>query len=135
MVARRSIYNLLSRLALTLVLGAAGWSALPAATAAELDKLDTSLKLIPADAAFYSSMLRTREQFDALANSNAWAKIKAMPSVQTALAAYQMQSAMPGSGPAQLKAALENPETRKIVDFVDRHGLERNVRLRRRRLC
>ena len=36
------------------------------AAADDLAKLDTSLKLIPADAAFYSSMLRNREQFQAI---------------------------------------------------------------------
>ena len=118
MVARHSSCNVIRLFALAVALMAAGWLAAPAAVAGELDKLDTSLKLIPADAAFYSSMMRTREQFDALANSNAWAKIKAMPSVQMALAAYQMQSAMPGGRAAQVKAALENPETRKVVDFV-----------------
>jgi hypothetical protein len=118
MVARRSIHNLVQLFALALVLTVAAWSASPRATAGELDKLDTSLKLIPGDAAFYSSTLRTREQFDAVAKSNAWAKIKAMPVVQMGLAAYQMQSGAPGSGPAQIDAALKNPEARKVIDFA-----------------
>ena len=93
-----------------------GWPSPP--PAGELDKLDTSLKLIPEDAAFYSSMLRNREQFEAVRNSNAWAKIQAMPVVQMGLAMYQMQLANPGSGPAKIQAALENPEIRKIIDLA-----------------
>lgn len=83
-----------------------------------LDKLDTSLGLIPEDAAFYASMLRNREQFDVVRKSNAWAKVQAMPVVQMGLAMYQTQLAVPGSGPAKLQAALENPEIRKIVDLA-----------------
>lgn len=96
---------------------AIGWGA-SAIAAGELDKLDTSLRLIPADAAFYSSMLRNREQFDAIAGSNAWAKIKSMPVVQMGLSLYQQQSSVPGSGPANLAMALKNPEVRKILDLL-----------------
>ena len=118
MVTRRSIYRLVRLSTLAMMLTMAGWLASPRVMAGELDKLDTSLKLIPADAAFYSGMLRTREQFDAMAGSNAWAKIKEMPAVKMGLAMYQMQSGVPGSGPAQLDMALKNPETRKIIDFA-----------------
>ena len=65
--------------------------------AGELDKLDTSLKLIPADAAFYSSMLRNREQIDAFLHSNAWEKLKSMPSVQMGLAMFNAQAQQGGS--------------------------------------
>ncbi len=118
MVARHLNCNSVRLLALTIALAATGCLVAPPMRAGELDKLDTSLKLIPADAAFYSSMLRNREQFDAVAGSNAWAKIKEMPAVQQALSMYSMQSGVPGSGPAQVEAALHNPEVRKIIDLV-----------------
>ena len=116
MAARqRSRLARLSILAVALV--AAGWLAVPAA-AQGLDKLDTSLKLVPEDAAFYSSMLRNREQFEAVRDSNVWAKVQEMPIVQMALSMYDMQLGYPNSGPAKLEAALENPETRKIIDLA-----------------
>ena len=86
--------------------------------AADLAKLDTSLKLIPADAAFYSSMLRNREQFEAVKNSKAFAKIMEMPVVQMGLTMYNMQAQSPGTGPAKFEEALHNPETRKIIDLL-----------------
>jgi hypothetical protein len=98
---------------------AGGWLAVgPAAAAGDLDKLDTSLKLIPANAAFYSSMLRNREQIDAIINSHAWAKIMAMPSVQMAKAMFEAQAQQPGTPAAQGMAALQNPETKKLIDLA-----------------
>jgi hypothetical protein len=86
--------------------------------AGELDKLDTSLKLIPADAAFYSSMLRNREQVETLLHSNAWAKIMSMPSVQMGLAMYNMQAQQPGSPVSRFEAAHQNPEVKKLINLA-----------------
>ena len=111
--------SLLFRLSvLTLALVAAGWLCPQPAAANGLDKLDTSLKLIPEDAAFYSSMMRNREQFEAIRHSNALAKIQEMPIVQMGLAFYNMQLATPGSNVAKLDAALRNPESRKVLDLA-----------------
>ncbi len=103
---------------LTLALAAAGWLCPQPAAAGELDKLDTSLRLIPEDAAFYSSMMRNREQFEAIRHSNALAKIQEMPIVQMGLAFYNVQLATPGSRVAMLDAALRNPESRKVLDLA-----------------
>lgn len=102
------------------VLAFVGFTALWAssAVAGDLAKLDTSLKLIPADAAFYSSMMRNREQFEAIQKSNTWAKIWDMPVVQMGVALYNMQLASPESGPAKLQEAMKNPEVRKILDLL-----------------
>ena len=43
-----------------------------------------SLDVVPADAAFYSALLRNREQFDAIVNSKAFAKIMDLPYVKWA---------------------------------------------------
>lgn len=99
-------------------LAAASWLAGPVAAAAELDKLDTSLKLIPDDAAFYSCTLRNREQFEAIRHSNAWAKVWEMPVVQMGVSLYQMQQNTPGSRVAQIDAVLKKPEVRKIADLL-----------------
>lgn len=88
------------------------------AAAGDLAKLDTSLKLIPADASFYSSMLRNREQFEAIKNSNAWAKIMAMPIVKTGLGMYNAALQSPGSAPAIAHAMVNAPENRDTITLL-----------------
>jgi hypothetical protein len=117
MIARPWKYRFV-RLSILVALTALGVAAARPAVAGDLAKLDTSLKLIPADAAFYSSMLRNREQFEAVKNSKAVAKIMQMPIVQMGLLMYNAQAQSPGSPLAQFEAALENPESRKIVDLL-----------------
>ncbi|MCE5302381.1 MAG: hypothetical protein LLF97_04625 [Planctomycetaceae bacterium] len=86
--------------------------------AGDLDKLNVSLKWIPEDAAFYSTMLRNREQFEAIRQSNAWAKVRQMPAVEMLMAMYQAQTGVQGSGPSRLNEILSNPESRKVVDLL-----------------
>jgi len=85
------------------------------AVAGDLAQLDCSLKLIPEDAAFYGAMLRNREQFDAVVNSRAWAKLKNMAVVQMGLGFYNLQAADPESPVGKLHAALEDPEVKKLL--------------------
>ncbi|HEY4761498.1 MAG TPA: hypothetical protein VIH42_13030, partial [Thermoguttaceae bacterium] len=101
-----------------IVLLVGGWLAIQPAMAGELDKLDTSLKLIPANASFYSSMLRNREQIEILLNSNAWEKIKSISLIQQNLALLNSQFDQPGSPAAQLRAAMENPEVKKLINLA-----------------
>src|SRR5437016_6139463 len=75
-------------LALVAVL-ALGAALVQPARAADSAKLDTSLKFIPEDAAFYASMLRNREQLQTILNSRAWATLKELPAVQQALKKLQ----------------------------------------------
>lgn len=101
-------------------LSAIGLSAVQPVYAGELDKIDSSLKLIPADASFYGSMLRNRQQYDAFVKSNAFAKIKAMPAVQLGLSMYAMQSQNPNSPAGMAEKARENPEAKRIINlFAD----------------
>ena len=58
-------------------------------------------------------MLRGREYFEAIVNSRAWAKLKALPIVHTGLMLYKFQTAVPGSGPNQVQTALQDPEVQK----------------------
>ncbi len=108
------------RWAVTTVLAllATGWAAPRPAAAGELDKLDTSLKLVADDAAFYCAMLRNREQFEAVAKSRAVAKIKDMPAVKMALALWKLQTINPEGFPAKLKAAMTDPENREAVETL-----------------
>ena len=88
------------------------------AAAADLKQLDTSLRLIPADAAFYSSSLRLREQVDLVAKSNAWKKLMDMPVISMGLAMYRIQAGNPESVPGQIQKALNDPDTRKLIDLA-----------------
>ena len=77
-----------------------------------------SLDVVPADAAFYSAMLRSREQFDAIVNSKAFAKLKALPYVQMGLGLYSMQAADPNSPLGKFEAARRDPELKRSFDFL-----------------
>ncbi|MGA2799178.1 MAG: hypothetical protein ABSE63_16485 [Thermoguttaceae bacterium] len=101
-----------------IAMSACQWAAAQPAAAGELDKLETSLKLIPADAAFYSSMLRNREQVEAFLHSNAWEKIKSMPSVQMGLAMYNAQAQQEGSRVWQFQDKIQNPEAKKLINLA-----------------
>ncbi len=117
MTARRWTYRL-ARFSVFVALAALFVAASRPAAADERPKLDTSVKLIPADAAFYSSMLRIGEQFQAIKHSNAWAKISEMPFVRSWMMMYQMQEQFPGSMPARLRATLNSPKNRDTVELL-----------------
>ena len=88
------------------------------AVAAKVDDLDTSLKLIPASASFYSTHLHLGERCQAIVNSRALARLKEMPVVQMGLMLYQLQTMSPDSVPAKIQAVLGDPDSRKTVDFL-----------------
>ncbi len=88
------------------------------ASAGELKDLGTSLTMMPADTAFYCSMMRCGEQIQAIADSRAWAKLMDMPAVQQGFAMYKIQAANPDSGPGQFETALKNPETQELLAML-----------------
>ncbi len=64
----------------------------PCGSAQAADTLeDSSLKFIPADVSFYSTMMRNREQFEALTGSKAFAQLKQLPTLQMALGMARLQ--------------------------------------------
>jgi hypothetical protein len=85
------------------------------AHAAGLDDLQTSLKLIPADAAFYSTMLRNKEQVDAFAKSRAWAKVWSMPSVQQGWKYLVGEYTRPGGKLAVLRQLLDDEDNQELL--------------------
>ena len=89
-----------------------------AAPAKTLDKLDASLGWIPENAAIYSTSLRLREQFEAVANSKAWAKLRELPAVKMAWQMYETQAAQPESGPAKVQAALQDPQVQDLLALL-----------------
>jgi hypothetical protein len=96
-----------------------GWLwAGPVEASKELDQLDSAIKWIPEDAAFFSTMLRNREQIEAIAASRAWSKLQSMPIVQMGWQMYQMQAGLPGSVPGKINQALDNPQVQDLLNLL-----------------
>jgi hypothetical protein len=87
--------------------------ALCRAETGKIERLDTSLRLVPAGAAFYQSMLRGGEQVQAIGKSRAWQKLVNLPVVQMGLNLYRMQAADPESGPGKFQNALDNSQVQR----------------------
>jgi hypothetical protein len=100
--------------ALVAVLSVA-WVAPGPAAAGELEKVGTSLQWIPADAAFYCSMLRNREQIEIVAKSKAWQSLMEMPAVQDGLRLLEAQGTNLDSPAGMAQAQLKNPQVQKIL--------------------
>ena len=76
-----------------------------------------SLKLVPADAAFYSSSLRMKEQLDIVLQSKAWAKLSSLPFVQQGLGLAQMQmQANPQA--SMVHQMLAQPENQQLLALL-----------------
>lgn len=88
------------------------------APAAEPDRLETSLKKVPADAAFYSSFLRGREQLDILLKSKALAKLKELPAVQDGLKRFDEEYKKEGSPFAPFRTLLDTPDAQELLGFL-----------------
>ncbi len=99
--------------------------AMPAA-AGELKDLDSSLNWLPADAGFYSGSFRCGEQFEAIAGSRAWAKIREMPVVKMGLQFYQTRADESESNAAKIETALENSQVQQglalLADMFSRES-------------
>jgi hypothetical protein len=101
-----------------LLLAAALLSAvvLPVSARADEKKPDSSLELIPADTAFYSAMLRNREQVDAVANSKTWARITKLPYYQLGMSMLKQQYESDAAAP--FRQWLEQEENRDLVQLL-----------------
>lgn len=89
-----------------------------ASVANKIATLDTSLRLVPESAAFYSALLRGREQVQIVAASRAWKKLTELPVVQMGKALYQMQAAAPESPVAKFEQALKDPQVREALNLL-----------------
>lgn len=107
------------RLRHALLVAVAATLCVPLATArAEETKPATSLRMIPADAAFYATMLRNRKQFDAIVQSKAWAKLSGLPLYQFALKQLQEQLAKPDPQLATILKLYEMPENKQLLALL-----------------
>jgi hypothetical protein len=79
---------------------------------------DSSLRLIPADAAFYSTSLRLGEQMQRFLSSNAYAKLKALPAAKYAAEHVRQAMADPNSPPGQAMQLLKDPANKELVDLL-----------------
>jgi hypothetical protein len=92
--------------------------AAPAAPAQGLTKSASSLELVPADAHFYSAMLRGREQLDAVLNSKAWARLNALPVAK--MVRQQIEDAWnkPDGPQAQFQQWYAQEENQQLVRLL-----------------
>ncbi len=84
------------------------------ARAAE-DKVESSLKWVPADAGYFSTMLNLKERADAFYNSKAFAKLKAMPAVKTGLDKFHEE--WNNGMLAGVKAVMAEPENQQMLQL------------------
>jgi hypothetical protein len=106
-------------LAALLLLAGFGPAAGPRLRAAEgAARTETSLQAVPDDAAFYFALLRNREQFEAVAHSKAWAKLKALPALQMVGPMIEAELNKPGSDWAKFKALADQPEVRDVIELL-----------------
>jgi len=91
----------------------------PAAPLAASELEETSIRLIPADAAFYGASLRNGEQIRIIAESNAWKKLMDMPSVQMGLGMLKAKlEDVDDEKAAQVRAALDNPNVKDLLGLL-----------------
>jgi hypothetical protein len=77
-----------------------------------------AFKQLPADTAFYSSMLRNREQVDIVLKSKAWAKLMDLPAVKFGLKTFNEQFAHPDAQFAPVVSFLKQPENKELLEAL-----------------
>jgi hypothetical protein len=88
------------------------------ARAADSEAPKTALDLVPADVAFFSSMLRNKEQVDVVAKSRAWAKLWSLPSVQQAWTAVRGEYNKEGGNLAGLRDFFNQADNKELLAFL-----------------
>jgi hypothetical protein len=82
------------------------------------EKLGNSLDLVPADASFYSSSLRLKEQLDILLSSKAWMRLMEMPSVRMALGMAKTEIEKPGGPKEQYEMFVADPDNQRLMELL-----------------
>ncbi|MFM8635976.1 MAG: hypothetical protein ACKOEX_14400 [Planctomycetia bacterium] len=82
------------------------------------DVAETGLAVIPSDAAFVSSTLRLREQYERVTASNAFAAIRKLPAVAKFLGSLEEQQSQPGSPLSILDTFMQLPENQQAVEVL-----------------
>ncbi len=101
------------------VIAIVAWAgAIPALAAPPAALAGSGVATAPADAAFFSSSLRMKEQLDRFLASNAYAKLEKLPAVARALDSWEEQRDMPGSPVSMALTFLELPENAQVVELL-----------------
>ncbi|MCE9631022.1 MAG: hypothetical protein K8S94_09975 [Planctomycetia bacterium] len=105
------------------VAGCLGVFIVSMATAAEGDApptkpADLGVTIVPRDAAFLSSSLRLREQYDRIVTSNAFAALKSLPVIARALDSIDEQRTTPGSPFSTFDTFMQLPENERAVELL-----------------
>jgi hypothetical protein len=79
---------------------------------------DTSLKLVPADAAFYTTSLHLGDQLDRFLKSNAYAKLKALPAVQFGVDHLRKESGKPEEPFGKFMQLLKDPANKELAELL-----------------
>jgi hypothetical protein len=91
----------------------------PAAVRAEgTAGVDAAVKLLPADTAFYGSMLRNRDQLELVTRSKAWAKLMDLPAAKFARQLIEAKFADPDEQTAMVLGALKDPENKDLLQVL-----------------
>ncbi len=85
--------------------------------------LAASANLVPSNAAFYTSMLRNREQLMALLQSRAWAKLRSLPAVKDLTAKMLSEMAKQGH-PQQAAAFFAQPQNQRLLRLLSDMGAD-----------
>jgi hypothetical protein len=93
-------------------------AAIPAFAAPPAPLAGSGVATVPADAAFFSSSLRMKEQLDRFLNSNAYAKLRKLPAIARALDSWEEQKDMPGSPVSMALTFMELPENAQAVELL-----------------
>ncbi len=100
-----------------LTLGCALFMAL-FANAHTAEAADLGIGLIPDDAAFLSSTLRGKEQYDRIVSSNAFASLKELKSVAKALDELAKQQTQPGNPMALAMMMMQMPDNQEAISLL-----------------
>jgi hypothetical protein len=92
--------------------------AAPALPAQEVGKAASSLEIVPADAYFYSAMLRNREQLEAVLHSKAWAKLTDLPFVKMAWQFVEAGWNQPFGPQAKIKEWYDDKENQQLIRLL-----------------
>jgi hypothetical protein len=79
---------------------------------------DSSLKLIPADASFYSTSLHLGEQMEVFLKSNAYAKLRALPAAKLAAQHIREAGGKPDNPFGQMMQMLKDPANAELAALL-----------------
>ncbi|MEA1950752.1 MAG: hypothetical protein U9N87_05175, partial [Planctomycetota bacterium] len=93
-------------------------AALAVDSKSSIKQLDTAIGMVPADAAFYSTMYRGQELMETAAKSKAWKKLMEIPILKMGWQFYEMQAASEESIPGKIDKAMQDPQVQDLLALL-----------------